>query len=177
MEKTAEFSEKTIVEIASILHMPVVELEQESLRVYLQKRLGDVEALLEELKKQYQVTTSEQMENLYREGKLAEENTWQDFFRFDHLEEETSLDKTSRSGSSGTLCFLVRIRRGLWRGRSTGCDIFRGIVAFHIRHCLLDVHQRQDDQPCNEVKDQGENAVTQTSKDLICESKDQRPGP
>jgi len=68
--------------------MPLVELERESLRVYLQNRLAQVQVSLDELKNRYHVTTSEQMENLYREGKLGEENSWQDFFRFDHLEDE-----------------------------------------------------------------------------------------
>ena len=88
MDKVLQFSEKTFAEIASILQMPVAELERESLRVYLQKRLAEIQASLDELKQRYRVTTSEQMETLYREGKLGEENSWQDFFRFDHLEDE-----------------------------------------------------------------------------------------
>lgn len=88
MEKVKEFTEKNIRDIASILEMPVAELERESLRVYLENRLAQVESRLAVLQKRYGVKSSAEMERLYRERKLNEEGTWEDFFRFDHLEAE-----------------------------------------------------------------------------------------
>jgi len=88
MDRVTEFSEKTVTEIASLLQMPVVDLERESLRVYLHSRLAQVESALSALRQRYGVRSGEEMERLYREGKLAEENSWEDFFRLDHLEDE-----------------------------------------------------------------------------------------
>jgi hypothetical protein len=88
MDRVIEFSDKTVTEIASLLQMPVMDLTRESLRVYLHTRLAQVESALSALRHRYSVGSSEEMERLYREGELAEENSWEDFFRFDHLEDE-----------------------------------------------------------------------------------------
>lgn len=82
------FSEQTIEKIAALLEMPVVELERESLRAYLKGRLEQVQERLIELRRRYGVVSSEEMQRLYEQGKLKEEGTWEDFFRFDHLEAE-----------------------------------------------------------------------------------------
>jgi len=62
------------------------ELERESLRVYLQQRLREVQADIVHLCNKYGVRSAEGMEALYRNGTLPEAGTWEDFFRLDHLE-------------------------------------------------------------------------------------------
>ena len=92
MNQATRFSDRTITEIASTLQMPVEELERASLRVYLHTRLAQVESALGALRQRYQVRSSAEMEQSYRAGALAEKDSWEDFFRFDHLEaEEASL--------------------------------------------------------------------------------------
>lgn len=92
MERTSHLPEHTLTEIASALEMPVDELTRASLRAYLHMRLAQVESALGTLRRRYQVRSSAEMEQAYRTGALAEKDSWEDFFRFDHLEaEEASL--------------------------------------------------------------------------------------
>jgi len=72
--------------LAARLNMSERELERESLHVYLQHRLREVQADIVHLCNKYGVQSSEGMEARYQEGTLPEAGTWEDFFRLDHLE-------------------------------------------------------------------------------------------
>jgi len=92
MERTTHFSDRTMTEIASTLQMSVDELARASVRAYLHMRLAQVESTLGALRQRYQVRSSAEMEQAYRAGALTEKDSWEDFFRLDHLEaEEASL--------------------------------------------------------------------------------------
>ncbi len=98
MDQTTRFSERTLPEIASILQMPVEELARASVRAYLHMRLAQVESALGEIKQRYQIHSSAEMEQSYRAGTLAEKESWEDFFRLDHLEaEEATLRRSLES--------------------------------------------------------------------------------
>ena len=75
-------------ELASRLEMSQQELEAESLRVYLQYRLREIQADILSLCRRYGVQGAEDMERRYQAGALAEEGTWEDFFRLDHLQSQ-----------------------------------------------------------------------------------------
>ena len=72
--------------LATRLNMSEQELERESLRVYLQQRLREVQAEIVKLCNEYDVQSAAEMEMRYRDGALPEAGTWEDFFRLDHLE-------------------------------------------------------------------------------------------
>ncbi len=71
---------------AARLNMSERELERESLRVYLQQRLREVQAEIVKLCNEYGVQSAADMEARYRDGTLPEAGTWEDYFRLDHLE-------------------------------------------------------------------------------------------
>lgn len=72
--------------LATRLKMSERDLQHESLRVYLQYRLREVQADIVNLCRKYGVRDAAEMEARYREGTLPEAGTWEDFFRLDHLE-------------------------------------------------------------------------------------------
>jgi hypothetical protein len=72
--------------LAARLNMSEQELEHESLQVYLQHRLRNVQADIVRLCNKYGVRNAAEMEARYRESTLPEAGTWEDFFRLDHLE-------------------------------------------------------------------------------------------
>ena len=98
MDQVTHFSDRAITEIASTLQMSVEDLERASLRAYLHMRLAQVESALGALRQRYQVRSSAEMEQSYRAGALEEKDSWEDFFRLDHLEaEEASLRRSLES--------------------------------------------------------------------------------
>ncbi|PXF58178.1 MAG: hypothetical protein C4B59_13850 [Candidatus Methanogaster sp.] len=77
-----------IPKIAPILRITPEELERESLKTYLHIRLKHCESELYNLARKYGVSSIEDFEEGYKRGTIAEERTWEDFFRLDHLEAE-----------------------------------------------------------------------------------------
>ena len=78
----------TIPKIAPILRITQKELEGASLETHLHIRLKRCESELFNLARKYGVSSIEDFEEKYRSGNIAEEGTWEDFFRLDHLEAE-----------------------------------------------------------------------------------------
>ena len=78
----------TIPKIAPILRITQEEMERESLETYLHIRLKRCESELFNLARKYGVSSIEDFEEEYKRGNIAEEGTWEDFFRLDHLEAE-----------------------------------------------------------------------------------------
>lgn len=61
-------------------------LLKESLRSFLEKKLVEVQAEIFKLGGKYGVKSSKEIDRKYEEGVLEEKDTWEDYFRFDHLE-------------------------------------------------------------------------------------------
>ena len=74
--------------IAPILKITQEELERENIETYLHIRLKRCESELFNLARKCGVSSSEDFEEGYKSGNIAEERTWEDFFRPDHLEAE-----------------------------------------------------------------------------------------
>jgi parvulin-like peptidyl-prolyl isomerase len=75
-------------EVAVRLNLTPAQLERESLRVYLERRLRLVESELFTLAQQYGVNTVDELDQAIRAGRFHETETFEDFFRFDYLEAE-----------------------------------------------------------------------------------------
>lgn len=72
--------------VAERLEIDAEELLRASLETYLNAQLRRIEAEITALQIQYKVTSAKEIDQLYSEGTLPEEGTWEDYFRLDHLE-------------------------------------------------------------------------------------------
>jgi hypothetical protein len=74
--------------IAPRLEVSPQELERESLRLFLRHRLRLIESQLFELASRYGVQTVAELDELVQSGRVHEDEAFEDYFRFDHLEAE-----------------------------------------------------------------------------------------
>ena len=75
-------------EVANRLNLTPAQLERESLRVYLERRLRFVESEQLVLARRYGVSTTNELDEAVRDGRFHESDAFDDFFRFDYLEAE-----------------------------------------------------------------------------------------
>ena len=75
-------------QIASQLNILPEKLERESLKVYLQRNLRLVESQLFSLAQRYGVRSVTELDEKIQQGVFHENEAFEDFFRFDHLEGE-----------------------------------------------------------------------------------------
>ena len=74
--------------IASKLQLAPQELEQASLRLFLNHKLRLVESQLLSLARKYGVQTVTELDELIKRGRVHETEAFEDYFEFDHLEAE-----------------------------------------------------------------------------------------
>jgi hypothetical protein len=75
-------------EVAVRLNLTPAQLERDSLRVYLERRLRLVESELFSLAQRYGLQTIEELDQAVRAGHFHEPESFEDYFRFDFLEAE-----------------------------------------------------------------------------------------
>lgn len=73
---------------ATRLNVVPEKLERESLRAYLERNLRLVESELYMLAQRYGVQTVEELDKTIQSGRFHEKDTFEEFFRFDYLENE-----------------------------------------------------------------------------------------
>ncbi len=76
----------TVEKIAEALEVGETELINKSLHEFLERKIAYLEAEIFKLRAKYNVKSAKDMEELYKRGKIEEEDSWEDFFRLDHLE-------------------------------------------------------------------------------------------
>jgi hypothetical protein len=74
--------------IAVKLRLSPQELEQESLRLFLNHRLRLVESQLLSLARKYGAQTVTELDEMVQKGQIHEDEAFEDYFEFDHLEAE-----------------------------------------------------------------------------------------
>ena len=74
--------------IAQKLQLSPEELEQESLRLFVNHHLRLVESQLLSLARKYGVKTVTELDEMVRRGQIHEDEAFEDYFEFDHLEAE-----------------------------------------------------------------------------------------
>jgi hypothetical protein len=74
--------------IAVKLRLSPQELEQESLRLFLNHRLRLVESQLLSLARKYGTQTVTELDEMVQKGQIHEDKAFEDYFEFDHLEAE-----------------------------------------------------------------------------------------
>ncbi len=75
-------------QVATRLHTTPEQLERESLRFYLERKLRLVESELFSLAHRYGVQTVFELDEAVQAGRFHEADAFEDYFRFDHLESE-----------------------------------------------------------------------------------------
>ena len=77
-----------ITSIAKELSIPEDELIKESLRTYLQDKLIEIESEIFRIKKKFGVEDIYELDKKAEEGKISEEEAFEDYFLLDNLEAE-----------------------------------------------------------------------------------------
>ncbi len=77
-----------ITSIAKELSIPEDELIKESLRTYLQDKLIEIESEIFRIKKKFGVEDIYELDKKAAEGKITEEEAFEDYFLLDNLEAE-----------------------------------------------------------------------------------------
>ena len=77
--------------IASKLRLAPQDLEQASLRLFLNHKLRLVESQLLSLARKYGVQTVTELDELIERGRVHEAEAFEDYFEFDHLEAERNV--------------------------------------------------------------------------------------
>jgi len=81
----------TLEELAKDLRMKPDELMKESLETFLKHKLKVIESELFLLVKRYGVRNVQEFDRMIQEGKLHEEDAFEDYFKLDNLEAERDL--------------------------------------------------------------------------------------
>ncbi len=78
--------EKSLEYISIQLQISKEEFLRQSTIAFLDKKAREINSEILALAGKYGVHSIQEFENLYKEGKLEEAGTWEDFQKFDHLE-------------------------------------------------------------------------------------------
>lgn len=77
-----------IEQIAQKLETDPQTLERDSLRLYVERKIRVIESELLRLAHKYGVQNVTELDEMIRQGKYHEEETFEDYFEFDNLENE-----------------------------------------------------------------------------------------
>ena len=81
-----KISIKKITEIAKELEIPPDIFLSEAIETYLNKELRKVQSEIFRICGKYEVKNSSDIDERYRKGELEEKDSWEDYFKLDHLE-------------------------------------------------------------------------------------------
>lgn len=80
-----------IEQLAKDFHMKPEDLMKESIEMFLERKLKSIEAELFLLAKKYGVSDVFEFDKMIKEGRFHEEDTFEDYFKFDNLEADRDL--------------------------------------------------------------------------------------
>ena len=72
--------------LAKKLNLSKEEMLHDSLKFFLERKLREIKTEIFKIRTRHGVSTVEEFENLYKQGKVDEKDTWQDMQKLDHLE-------------------------------------------------------------------------------------------
>ncbi len=75
-------------QISKELNVPKTILEQESIKIFLEKKLNIIEVKLFTLSKKYGINNIFDFDKAIKEGKFHEKDSFDNYFEFDNLEAE-----------------------------------------------------------------------------------------
>ncbi|MBU1488043.1 hypothetical protein KKH56_08380 [bacterium] len=77
-----------VEKVAKEFHMRPEELMKESLKVYLNRKINTIDSELFILARRYGVKNVFELDEAIKEGRFHEEDSLEDYFKFDNLEAE-----------------------------------------------------------------------------------------
>ncbi len=80
--------ERMIKNIAESFHKSEKLIIQESLKIFLEKKLREIKSKIFEIARKYSISNIKEFEDLYKKGIIEEENTFDDYKILDRLEFE-----------------------------------------------------------------------------------------
>lgn len=83
--------------LAEKLNLSSDEIIRESLKSYLEKKIRELKTDIFKIRTKYGVSSIEDFEQKYKDGKIEEKDSWQEFQKLDHLEfKKDELEKALR---------------------------------------------------------------------------------
>ena len=77
--------------VAAKLQLSPQKLEIESVQLFLRHRLRLIESQLLTMSRKYGVQTVSELDQLVRDGQIHEDDVFEEYFEFDHLEAERDI--------------------------------------------------------------------------------------
>jgi intein-encoded DNA endonuclease-like protein len=77
---------KALDVLSKDLNLPKETILDESLKVFLEKKLREIKTAIFKIAVKYNVSSVKEFEDLYKKGKVEEKDTWEDLQKLDHLE-------------------------------------------------------------------------------------------
>lgn len=78
--------DKTLEILSKDFNLSKEDILKEGLKYFLEKRLREIKSEIFRITGKYKISSIEEFEALYREGKIEEKDSFTDFQRLDHLE-------------------------------------------------------------------------------------------
>lgn len=75
-------------EVLSLLNLNFDELEREGIKSYLHLQLRERKIELFKIAQKHGIKTADDLEYLFKKGKIEEKEGWEDYFKLDHIEAE-----------------------------------------------------------------------------------------
>ena len=72
--------------VAEKLNLSRDDILRESLRFYLERKIRELKTEIFKIRTKYGVSSVEEFDEKYRNGEIAEKDSWQEFQALDHLE-------------------------------------------------------------------------------------------
>jgi hypothetical protein len=79
-------ADKTLEIISKDFNLSKEEILKEGLKYFLERRLREIRSEIYRITGKYNISSVEEFETLYREGKIEEKDSLTDFQKLDHLE-------------------------------------------------------------------------------------------
>ncbi len=78
--------DKTLEILSKDFNLSKEDILKEGLKYFLEKRLKEIKSEIFRIAGKYKVSSIEEFDRLYREGKIEEKDSFSDFQNLDHLE-------------------------------------------------------------------------------------------
>lgn len=79
-------TDKTLKVLSKEFSLSKEVILKEGLKSFLEKKLREIKTEIFRIAGKYNVSSIEELEELYKRGEIEEKDTWQDFQKLDHLE-------------------------------------------------------------------------------------------
>ncbi len=79
-------TDKTLEVLSKEFNLSKESILKESLSYFLERKLREIKTEIFRITSRYNVSSVEELDELYKKGNIEEKNSWGDFQKLDHLE-------------------------------------------------------------------------------------------